>query len=109
MRERPPVVDAKCINVTVGDTQHATATLRHGSRVVACERAGFAVMRIQTDHSKCTGNGLCAGTAPTVFDVSEDGYVEVLQDVPAADLEAVVRRAAINCPTRAIALIDDDQ
>ena len=66
-------------------------------------------MRIQTDHSKCTGNGLCAGTAPTVFDVAEDGYVEVLQDVPDADLEPLVRRAAINCPTRAITLIDDDQ
>jgi ferredoxin len=52
---------------------------------------------------------LCAGTAPTVFDVSEDGYVEVLQDVPDADLEPLVRRAAINCPTRAITLIDDDQ
>jgi ferredoxin len=66
-------------------------------------------MRIQTDHSKCTGNGLCAGTAPTVFDVSEDGYVEVLQDVPSAELAALVRRAALNCPTRAITLLDDDQ
>jgi ferredoxin len=66
-------------------------------------------MRIQTDHSKCTGNGLCAGTAPTVFDVSEDGYVEVLQEVPGAELAALVRRAALNCPTRAITLLDDDQ
>ena len=66
-------------------------------------------MRIQTDHSKCTGNGLCAGTAPTVFDVSEDGHVEVLQEVPGAELAALVRRAALNCPTRAITLLDDDQ
>ena len=73
------------------------------------ESAGFVMMRIQTDHSKCTGNGLCAGTAPTVFDVSEDGYVEVLQEVPGAELAALVRRAALNCPTRAITLLDDDQ
>jgi ferredoxin len=66
-------------------------------------------MRIATDHSKCTGNGLCAGTAPTVFDVSDDGYVEVLQDVPDAEFAVQVRRAAINCPTRAITLLDDDQ
>jgi ferredoxin len=52
---------------------------------------------------------LCAGTAPTVFDVSEDGYVEVLQDAPGAELAALVRRAAINCPTRAITLLDDEQ
>jgi ferredoxin len=66
-------------------------------------------MRIQGDHSKCTGHGLCFGTAPTVFDLSDDGYVEVLQEVPDADLEAQVRRAARNCPTRAITLIDGDQ
>ena len=57
------------------------------SRGDAFESAGFVLMRIQTDHLKCTGNGLCAGTSPTVFDVSDDGYVEVLQDVPDADLE----------------------
>jgi ferredoxin len=66
-------------------------------------------MRISTDHSKCTGNALCAGSAPTVFDVSEDGYVEVLDDNPSADLAGLVRRAAINCPTGAITLIEDDQ
>jgi ferredoxin len=66
-------------------------------------------MRIATDHSKCTGNAVCAGTAPSVFDVSEDGYVEVLDDSPGADVAALVRRAAINCPTGAITLIDDDQ
>jgi ferredoxin len=66
-------------------------------------------MRIVTDHSKCTGNAVCAGTAPTVFDVSEDGYVEVLDDDPSIDVAPLVRRAAINCPTGAIALTDDDQ
>jgi ferredoxin len=66
------------------------------------------MMQIQTDQSKCTGNGLCAGTAPDVFDVSDDGYVEVLQNASDADLQAQVRRAALNCPTGAITLVDDD-
>jgi ferredoxin len=66
-------------------------------------------MRIVTDHSKCTGNALCAATAPDVFDVSEDGYVLVLDEDPSVDLAALVRRAAINCPTGAIAVTDDDE
>jgi ferredoxin len=66
-------------------------------------------MRIVTDLSKCTGNALCVGTAPTVFDVSEEGYVEVLDDDPSADLAPLVRRAAMNCPTSAITLLEDDQ
>jgi ferredoxin len=63
--------------------------------------------RIVTDHSKCTGNALCAGTAPTVFDVSEDGYVIVLDERPTGDAAVMARRAAVNCPTGAIALIEE--
>jgi ferredoxin len=64
-------------------------------------------MRIVTDLDKCTGNALCAGTAPTVFDVSEDGYVIVLDENPTGDALALAQKAARNCPTGAIALIDD--
>jgi ferredoxin len=64
-------------------------------------------MRIVTDLSICTGNALCAGTAPTVFDVSEDGYVVVLQEDPAGDAAVLARRAAVNCPTGAITIIDE--
>jgi ferredoxin len=65
-------------------------------------------MRIETDQLKCTGNALCAATAPTVFDVSEDGYVEVLDNDPGADVAGLVGRAALNCPTGAITLIEDE-
>jgi ferredoxin len=64
-------------------------------------------MRIATDLNKCTGNALCSGTAPTVFDVSEDGYVIVLDEHPTGDALALARRAANNCPTGAIELIED--
>jgi ferredoxin len=64
-------------------------------------------MRIVTDLDKCTGNALCAGTAPTVFDVSEDGYVVVLDESPTGDAAALAHRAAVNCPTGAITLIED--
>jgi ferredoxin len=64
-------------------------------------------MRIVTDHLKCAGNALCAGIAPTVFDVSEDGYVIVLDESPTGDAAAKARRAALNCPTGAIELIEE--
>jgi ferredoxin len=64
-------------------------------------------MRIVTDLSICTGNALCSGTAPTVFDVSEDGYVIVLDENPTGDAEALARRAAHNCPTGAITIIEE--
>ncbi len=65
-------------------------------------------MRIVTDHSRCTGNAVCANTAPTVFDVDENGYVQVLDKDPGADVAGLVRRAALNCPTGAITLTDDE-
>jgi ferredoxin len=91
------------------ETQSAMATRSDGSLGHVCQSEGFVVMRIVTDHSKCTGNALCAGIAPTVFDLSEEGYVEVLDDDPSAGLAPLVRRAAMNCPTGAITLIEDDQ
>jgi ferredoxin len=64
------------------------------------------MIRVVTDHEKCAGNALCAGTAPTVFDVSDDGYVIVLDEHPTGDAGAMAHRAAVNCPTGAIALIE---
>jgi ferredoxin len=51
---------------------------------------------------------VCANTAPTVFDVDENGYVQVLEEDPGADVAGMVRRAALNCPTGAITLIEDE-
>ncbi|GAA2801007.1 ferredoxin [Nonomuraea dietziae] len=62
-------------------------------------------MRIDVDRGRCCGAGMCALTAPEVFDQSEDdGLVVVLDAAPAPEHEAAVRRAATLCPSGAITL-----
>jgi ferredoxin len=64
-------------------------------------------MRIVTDRDKCAGSALCAGTAPTVFDLADDGYVIVLDESPTGAALDLAQRAAKNCPTAAITLFEE--
>lgn len=61
-------------------------------------------MKVQVDHDKCTGIGLCEMTAPTVFEVGEDGQSHALHNEPSADELAAVEEAVANCPTEALSL-----
>ena len=63
-------------------------------------------MRVVIDRDLCQGAGMCALTAPAVFDQSEeDGRVVVLDDEPAPALEEAVTRAAQLCPNGVISLL----
>ena len=62
-------------------------------------------MRIVVDVERCRGAGLCALTAPKVFDQDEeDGTVVVLDDEPPRELHQVVSMAARLCPNSVIRL-----
>ena len=62
-------------------------------------------MRIVVDVERCRGAGLCALTAPEVFDQDEDdGTVVVLVDEPPSDLHESVALAARLCPNSVIRL-----
>jgi ferredoxin len=61
-------------------------------------------MRVTADRELCVGSGACEMLAPDVFEVSDDGVVQVLQDRP--DDEESVRQAAQQCPTRALSIED---
>ena len=60
-------------------------------------------MKLRIDAETCTGHGRCYALAPEVFEPDDDGHGVVLHggEVPAG-LEEVARRAANNCPERAI-------
>ncbi|PXX71292.1 ferredoxin [Nocardia tenerifensis] len=61
-------------------------------------------MRITADRNVCIGAGLCALTAPEVFDQSdEDGLVHLLD--PTATTPAA-REAIQICPSGALTLTD---
>jgi ferredoxin len=66
-------------------------------------------MRLVLDAETCTGHGRCYALAPELFTANDDdGHGELVGDglVPSgAEVEA--KRAALNCPERAITILDD--
>ena len=61
-------------------------------------------MRIIANTTACVGAGQCALVAGELFDQDDSGIVIVLEDHPIASDEAIARRAAALCPSRAITL-----
>ena len=64
-------------------------------------------MRVVVDVERCRGAGLCALTAPDVFDQDEeDGTVLVLDPQPPPAHQQAVVAAARLCPNSVISLED---
>ncbi|MFS1298950.1 ferredoxin [Streptosporangium longisporum] len=64
-------------------------------------------MRVTADVASCVGAGMCALTAPAVFDQSEEsGTVVLLDETPPPELHAAVRRARYLCPSGAVSVRD---
>jgi ferredoxin len=60
-------------------------------------------MKVHVDMSKCEAYGICAETAPAVFELDEWGYAQVLGDGTVADdQQENARRAVAGCPAKAI-------
>lgn len=63
-------------------------------------------MRASVDVERCAGHGACVITCPDVFDLTDDGYAEVLvEQVPAGSVTSA-RQAARQCPELAITLTE---
>ncbi|MFQ6330976.1 ferredoxin [Nocardia sp. CWNU-33] len=66
-------------------------------------------MELEVDRERCIGAGMCALTAPGVFDQdTEDGRVVPLDPTPAPEQEPAVREAAQVCPSGAITIVSDN-
>lgn len=64
-------------------------------------------MDVHVDRDRCLGAGMCALTAPEVFDQDEDeGLVTLLDARPPRERHAAVRVAAGVCPAAAITLTE---
>ncbi|MFI9045932.1 ferredoxin [Streptomyces sp. NPDC053427] len=64
-------------------------------------------MELRVDRERCCGAGMCALTAPEVFDQdAEDGRVLLLLPRPPHEHRAAVREAAGLCPAGAISLVE---
>lgn len=66
-------------------------------------------MEIEIDRDACAGTGLCAMTAPEVFEQDAlDGRVRLREAHPDADLMEPVREAVDLCPTAALVLLEQN-
>ena len=65
-------------------------------------------MKVRIDAERCQGHGRCYDLAPGLFGEDDEGYGQVLGDgtVP-PDAEADARKAVLNCPERAIDLLEE--
>ena len=54
-----------------------------------------------TVSEECIGCGLCEGTCPDVFSISDDGVAVAVEDIP-EEAEDSAQEAADNCPVSAI-------
>ncbi|WP_033282953.1 ferredoxin [Streptomyces sp. NRRL F-525] len=59
-------------------------------------------MKAVVDTDRCRGHGICWSICPEVFDLTDDGYAEVLTPEVPAEFEDQVRTAIGSCPERAI-------
>lgn len=59
-------------------------------------------MKATVDPDRCQGHARCWEIAPEVFDLDEGGHGLVLTAEVPAEFEEAARKAALNCPERAI-------
>ena len=64
-------------------------------------------MRVIVDFEVCESNGLCEESAPEVFRLGDDDYLEVLDEHPAEAQRDRVEEAARRCPKQAITVAPD--
>ncbi|XXJ61982.1 ferredoxin [Embleya sp. MST-111070] len=64
-------------------------------------------MRVIGDRSVCVGAGLCALSAPELFDQDDDGLVTVLTPHPEPRAHRAARQAADLCPSGALRVIEE--
>jgi ferredoxin len=63
-------------------------------------------VRTSIDTERCTGHGRCYSLAPEVYDADEEGHSVVLTPEVPPGMEDSARRAAAECPERAVLLAD---
>jgi ferredoxin len=59
-------------------------------------------MRISVDFDLCDSQAVCAGLAPSVFDIGEDGKLVLLEPEPPEAMREACEDAAAACPMGAI-------
>jgi ferredoxin len=65
-------------------------------------------MKVIVDRQRCDGNGVCMGIAPEVFDVDDNLYLHIAENIPNdPDVIARVRQSITSCPVLALKLVEE--
>lgn len=64
-------------------------------------------MRVTADRDVCIGAGMCALTAPEVFDQDDAGIVTVVRPHPGPGEREAAREAEVLCPSGAVRIVED--
>lgn len=63
-------------------------------------------MKIVFDSSRCCSSGMCESFAPDVFEVDDDGALQILNPTPEESLRGPVEMAVASCPTESLSLAE---
>ena len=62
-------------------------------------------MKITVDRALCDGNGVCMGIASEVYDIDDDQYLHIADEIPNdPDIAARIRHSITACPVLALTL-----
>jgi ferredoxin len=59
---------------------------------------------ITVDRGRCAGIGLCEAISPDVFEIGDDGQLQLLVESVSLARRQELEEAALNCPTQSITI-----
>lgn len=63
-------------------------------------------MHVEVDLGKCTGHGICESIAEEVFEVQDNGTVQIHEHERPESDRSRMRQAVTQCPAAALRLVD---
>jgi ferredoxin len=64
------------------------------------------MVRITADFDACEAYGMCVLTAPDLFSINDENFVQIDDETPGQDRLAAAREAVEKCPVQALTLED---
>ena len=62
-------------------------------------------MKVKADFDLCESNAVCVATAPDVFEVDDDDYLQILTEDVTEENQARIEQAVAACPKAALSIV----
>jgi ferredoxin len=67
---------------------------------------GRAVAKVVVDRETCITSGMCTSVAPEIFQLDDEGKLQILLERPPPELVDKAKDAVLCCPVEAISVED---